>query len=437
MEYLSSGKILIVDLGLSEISEEELSDDLVSEKIGGAGITRYLYEQYHKEDPIILGTGLLTGTLYPASALSVITAKSPRTGKICHCPVTLKVGIELKYAGFDYVVIKGASEKPVYLWIHDGVADVSDAVDVWGKNVWETTDAWRKGLGDDLIQTMVIGEAGEAGCDFAQVCLNYWSGADRFGLGKLFGQKKLKGIAMRGMGLLEIADPEAFMDRCYEILDEVKAGAFSGKKGIIEICAAMGREDLKEWISPRIHRHSACFNTPYATNTFVFLDEDPKKLAEPESEAPGLLVSSPFGPLAFKLLGLSAEASCRLLRDCARYGIDPVAVAELAGKSGIKSEEEIRSSLEQLGGVVDIPGRGVFSPWCPAQPLFSDFGLSGDAWEWWEHRQAVAHVFGIHPIFAVMAPQLTEKNMLEMIRIGTGMEFSQETLDAVVSYVRS
>jgi aldehyde:ferredoxin oxidoreductase len=437
MEYLASGKILIVDLGTSEIREDELSDDLVSAKIGGAGITRYLYEQYHVDDPIILGTGLLTGTLYPASALALITARSPRTGNLCHCPVTLKVGVELKYAGFDYVVIKGVAGKPVYLWIHDGVADVSEAGDVWGKNVWETTDAWRKGLGDDLIQTMVIGEAGEAGSDVAQVCLNYWSGADRFGLGKLFGQKKLKGIAMRGMGLLEIADPEAFMDRCYEILDNVKAGAFSGKKGIMDICAALGLADMQEWISPRVHRHSACFNTPYATNTFVFLDEDPQQLAEPASEAPGVLISSPFAPVAFKHLGLSAEAAFRLLRDCARYGIDPVAAAELAGKSGIKREEDVRSSLARLGGSVDLPGKGVFSPWCPAQPLFSDFGISGDAREWWEHRQAVAHVFGIHPMIAVMAPQLTEESMLEMIDIGTGIKFTQDTLDAVVSYVRS
>lgn len=159
MEYLSSDKILIVDLTKSEVTEEDLSEELVKEKIGGSGITKYLYEQYEQEEPIIIGTGLLTGTLYPASAAGVLTAKSPRTGKIAHVPVTQKVAIELKYSGFDYVVIKGKSEKPVFLWLHDGVADISDASDVWGKDAWQTTDSWRKELGEDIIKTMVIGQA--------------------------------------------------------------------------------------------------------------------------------------------------------------------------------------------------------------------------------------------------------------------------------------
>ena len=77
MEYLESDKIGIVDLATGEIIEEELEDDLVLEKIGGAGITKYLYDRFADEDPIVLGTGLLTGTLIPGSASGVITAKSP------------------------------------------------------------------------------------------------------------------------------------------------------------------------------------------------------------------------------------------------------------------------------------------------------------------------------------------------------------------------
>ena len=96
MENLSADKVLVVDLGSSEITEDELSDDLVEEKIGGAAIAKQLYEEHADGDPIVIGTGLLTGTLFPASAAAVMTAKSPVSGKICHCPITLKVGLEIQ-----------------------------------------------------------------------------------------------------------------------------------------------------------------------------------------------------------------------------------------------------------------------------------------------------------------------------------------------------
>jgi len=100
MEYLSTDKILVIDLSAAQVEEEELDESLVQEKIGGIGITKYLYEKFVDDDPIVIGTGLLTGTTYPASAASQITAKSPVTGKICHCPVIYKLGVEIKYSGF-------------------------------------------------------------------------------------------------------------------------------------------------------------------------------------------------------------------------------------------------------------------------------------------------------------------------------------------------
>ena len=103
MDYLSTDKVLVIDLAASTVTETSLDEALVSEKIGGAGITRHLYDQYQGDDPVVIGTGLLTGTTCPASAAGVITAKSPVTGKICHCPVTYKVGIEIKFSGYDYI----------------------------------------------------------------------------------------------------------------------------------------------------------------------------------------------------------------------------------------------------------------------------------------------------------------------------------------------
>lgn len=436
MEYLSSDKILVVDLSTAEVTEEELSEDLVKEKIGGAGITSHLYEQYQSEDPVVIGTGILTGTLYPGSCAGVVTAKSPRTGKIAHAPVTQKVAIELKYSGFDYVIIKGSSKSPVFLWLHDGVADISDASDVWGKDTWQTTESWREELGEDIIQTMVIGPAGEQGHDFAQFILNYWPSGDRFGFGKVFGQKNLKGVALRGMGLLEVADPEAFLDRSLEILSEIKQSQLFGKKGLTDLLSAMGEDATKDWLSPLVHSHIACYNTPFATNTFVFLDEDPKQIKETAQSEPGTMLTDVGALLALKRAGYSAEDTCRILKACAKTGIDGFAVAECIQNLGQKSVEDITNSLLELTGDVPIEGQGVFSPWCPGRPLFEDFGLGSDAEamkDWWERRQAIAYIFGIHPIFAAMSPQISEATLLELVNLGTEFELSQEDLDTVVS----
>jgi len=424
MEYLSSNKIAIVDLGTSKIVQKGLDEDLGKENIGGAGITTALYEQYQNEDPIVLGTGLLTGTLAPASALGMITAKSPLTGKVCHAPLTLNAGMELKYSGFDYVVIKGNAPKPVYLWIHDGIADINDAKEIWGKDVWESTDSIRESMGDPLIQVLGIGKAGESGSDFAQVCINYWVSGDRWGFGKLFGQKKLKGAALRGMSLLEIADAEGFVQQCKELLSTLKTGAFSDKKGIAEIAVAIGEGDVPKWLAPLVHRHLSCFNTPFPTNTFVFLDEDPKLLKETEKKEPGFLITDLYGLLGFKKLGLSAADACALLRDCSKYGIDAVAVAELSQKAGKKKPDEIKKSFSGLKGSLESLGKGKFSPWCP------NFGLSANEWE---KKQAVAYIFGIHPIFALLSPELSEEKLIELANLGTGLGFTSETLDKVIA----
>src|SRR4030043_1888728 len=373
MEYLSTNKIVIIDLATSKITDRELDEDLVKGKIGGAGFTMALYEEYQNEDPIVLGTGLLTGTLAPGSALGMITAKSPLTGKVGHAPLTLYAGLELKYSGFDYVVIKGKSPKPVYLWIHDGVADISDAKEIWGKDVWASTDTIRELMGDSLIQVFAIGKAGESESDFAQVCINYWASGDRWGFGKLFGQKKLKGVALRGMSLLEVSDAEGFVQQCKELLSTLKTGAVAEKKGIADIAAAIGEGDIQKWLAPLFHRHSSCFNTPFPTSTFVFLDEDPKLLKESNKEEPGFLLTDVYGLLGFKKLGLSAADACALLRECARFGIDAVAVAELSQKGGKKKPDEIKKSFSGLKGPLENIGRGWFGPGCP------NFGLPAGA----------------------------------------------------------
>ncbi len=441
MDYLAADKILIIDLASGEITEDELAEDLVAKHIGGAGICKHLYQTYADQEPVVIGTGLLTGTLCPGSAAGIMTAKSPRTGQIAHAPITLKVAIELKYSGFDYLVIKGSSANPVLLWLHDGVADIMDASDVWGKDTWQTTDLWRQNLGEDIIQTMVIGQAGESGSSLAQIILNYWASADRFGFAGIFGQKRLKGMAMRGMGLLEIADPDGFVQKSLDLLTEIKKGPLAEKSGLAEIGVALGDSDFKDWLAPMVHRHSACFNTPYASNSFVFLDEDPSKKQLPDSTEPGFLLTDVQAVLDFKKLGLAAEDACRILKSCAQKGLDASGLAALAAENGWSARSDIEQALQKISTeAVNLSSQDVFSPWCPNQPIFGEFETGKDPEamkKWWERRQAVAYLFGIHPLFSVMSPEITEDALLELARLGTELDLDQDTLDRAVDYLQS
>ena len=92
--------------------------------------------------------------------------------------------------------------------------------------------------------------------------------------------------------------------------------------------------------------------------------------------------------------------------------------------------------LSGLSGDVTRPGNGVFSPWCPALPIFGEFDdAEEDVSAWWERRQAEAYIFGIHPMFAVMSPELDAEDMLETANVGTELDLEMEALDKAVDYL--
>jgi aldehyde:ferredoxin oxidoreductase len=439
MEYLSWNRIGIIDLTTGTIDEEELDDQLFATRIGGAGITKVLYERFENEDPIVIGTGYLTGSLVPGASLGVITAKSPLTGKMSHAPFALHVGAEMKYSGFDYLVVKGVSERPVYLWVRDGLIDIEDATKYWGLSAWEIIDSktgLRDALGDELIQFLNIGPAGEQGIDIAQVMVNCWASGDIWGFGKVFGRKKLKSLALRGMGLLEISSPEPFIQLCGEILGEWKGMPGSNKGGCIDFSASFG-EDLKEWAAPLVHRHVADSGCPYPMNTFLKHNEDPTLIKETPVEEPGILVTDLCGLLGFKDLGLSVPDCCRMLDFCTRFGVNAISAAKLLRMSNKKNGvEELKKALMSFSGPFPVPKNSPFSS-CSPPALFSDgFGVPSDRSrneDSWKRRQAVAYIFGIHPIFILMHSGLTEGKLLELTNLASGFEITLETLETVIS----
>ncbi len=225
------------------------------------------------------------------------------------------------------------------------------------------------------------------------------------------------------MGLLEISEPEAFVEDCAELIAAIRSNNNTQKQGIAAVSAALGEEDLSDWLSPLTHRHMACFNTPVATNTFLFTDEDPALLEETTVTEPGFLFTDIFPLVVLKKAGLSAKDAGLVLKACAKYGIDGAAVAELSAKSGLTSPEEIEKTFPDLKGPVESTGKSVFSPWAA---MGQDINAN------WERRQAVAYILGLHPIWLQMATDLTEKKLLDLAGLGTEMEFTPDTLDEVI-----
>jgi len=185
----------------------------VRKYLGGRGLAaRWLYERVPAgadplgpENILIFGTGTLTGTSAPSSGRSSVTTKGPATKLYLKVSVGGHLGAEIKYAGYDYVMIHGVSPKPVYLWIKNDQIELRDASHLWGKGTRETDDLIKEELGDPSIQTGVIGPAGENKVKFACLMVSRYNAAARGGVGAVFGSKNLKGMACRGTGGLRPA----------------------------------------------------------------------------------------------------------------------------------------------------------------------------------------------------------------------------------------
>ncbi len=215
-----SGTLLRVDLTSGKVVKQICLNHLIRNYLGGSGIiARILYDEVKPKtdafDPtnrLIFAVGPLSGTLWPQSGRVEIGAKSPLTGIYGDTSSGGDVGPEIKFAGYDGIIIQGRSSKPVYLWIDDDKIELRDAKDLWGKGVIETEEIVREELGDPTIKLASIGIAGENLVRFASIMCSTMRAAARAGIGAVMGSKKLKAIAIRGSKDVEIAHFDEFVD---------------------------------------------------------------------------------------------------------------------------------------------------------------------------------------------------------------------------------
>lgn len=224
-----AGKILWVDLTTEEY--EILSTaDYVKEFLGGVGLNWWLLYKgvkpwvtpYEPANLLLYGTGLLVGTLVPCATRFTVDSKNPFTNGIASSNSGGHFSAELKYAGYDHIVFRGRARRPVYLCLDDDRIVIKDASHLWGRTTYETNDLIKEELKDQDFQVSCIGPAGENLVRSACIVTNRARAAGKCGLGAVMGSKNLKGIAVRGSGVIEVQNPEKFMELVEEGWEKIK-----------------------------------------------------------------------------------------------------------------------------------------------------------------------------------------------------------------------
>jgi aldehyde:ferredoxin oxidoreductase len=215
--YGWTGTILRVNLTNGKVSRESTDPQLAKMFIGARGLAgKYIYDEVDpKTDPLgpdnklIFAPGPFTGTYAPSAGRYDVVCKGPLNGVIAASNSGGTFGAEMKYAGYDMVILEGKAPKPVYLWIRDDKIEIRDASHLWGQLVPETTDMVRAETDEDA-KVACIGPAGEKLVLFACILNEMGRAAGRTGVGAVMGSKNLKAIAVLGSGSVKVADSEKF-----------------------------------------------------------------------------------------------------------------------------------------------------------------------------------------------------------------------------------
>lgn len=230
--YGTTERLLRVNLSSGKITVEKLDEDTIKTFIGGKCLgAKILFEELEPgidplspENKLIFATGPLTGAPFPGNSRYVVMGKSPLTGGWGESHAAGHFGPELKYAGFDALIVEGKADKPVYIWVRDGDAEIRDAGKLWGRVIGEVQEEIRRELGDNKARVAAIGPGAENLVRYASIISDLHCAAGRCGLGTVMASKKLKAVAVRGHSKVSIADEEKFRSLLKRAREEAMAG---------------------------------------------------------------------------------------------------------------------------------------------------------------------------------------------------------------------
>ncbi|MCP4197560.1 MAG: aldehyde ferredoxin oxidoreductase family protein [Proteobacteria bacterium] len=355
------GKLLFVDLSSGEVKEEDLAEELCDKYIGGYGIGAKIIYDRQKGGVDALGpdnifgvmTSPLTGTPVPATSRFTIMAKSPLTGGWGDANSGGYFGPFLKFAGYDGVFIKGASDKPVSVVIQDGKTEIVDASELWGKDTVATDDILREKYGKNS-ESIAIGPGGERLSLISGIMTKKGSAAARSGLGAVMGAKKLKSVTViKGDHKTPIADEAAMKKLRKEFVAELKQVKLVGldyfelfhkygTSGAISMLIKRGSTPVKNWggvaavdfpaadgITPETsianqEKNEGCWRCPIACKGVM--KKGTKYAYEPGTRRPEYESIGAFGP---NCLNGDMESVIMCNDICNRYGLDTISAGSI------------------------------------------------------------------------------------------------------------
>ena len=258
------GMILRVDLTNGKVSKEHLNEKFARKFFGGRCLgAKILFDELAPRiDPlgpknkIVFAVGPIVGAPFIGNSRYVVMAKSPLTGVWGESNSAGFFGPELKFAGYDAVIIEGRAEVPVYLWINNDDVEIRGASHFWGKTTGDTISSILNEVGDDKTRVACIGMAGEKLVKYACVVSDFHHVAGRTGMGAVMGSKNLKAVGVRGTKKIEIADEKEFFKLAKRIHDEVwdrggKLMYLHGTTGYLDETDASGRLPTKAFLKCR------------------------------------------------------------------------------------------------------------------------------------------------------------------------------------------
>jgi len=341
--YLRNGKIGVIDLETGESSEEEM----ISDSASSIRVSRDLLDKFGPES-MVLGTGLLTGSLIPASCAGTIVAGKKTM------PLLGYAGIELKLSGFDFLVVNGRASKTGYVWARDGIVEFVELASAARINSWQRTDKIRADQGDSKIQVVSAGPWCDAVNPASQLIIDHWGGEDKVGMGAEFGKRNLTAVAFRGMGELEVAEPETHFSKCVSLIRN-HLSKLGPNMGLSSYYEGARKEDF----ASLVHRSVGCYGCPFPCRTFVKTEEDPKEMRLMHREPGYLHYDIPALARAAEL-GLSALDAARVFVRCAQAGAEPVAVLNACSAKRDRVDANMIERLMVTPTEIEVSFKGNF-----------------------------------------------------------------------------
>ncbi|MBW1999401.1 MAG: aldehyde ferredoxin oxidoreductase family protein [Deltaproteobacteria bacterium] len=225
---MDPGRLVKIDLEKGIVDHQVIPDEVIRDFCGGRGLNMRLLSPHllrpgdplAPDNPIVFSPGLLCGLPSLGSRMS-ISSRSPETGHLGDSNMGGELGVEMKAAGIDALMVVGRSNSPVYILIQDDRVEIRDARHLWGNDPVETQKHIRSELQDERVRIATIGIAGENRVRFAGVRTGLKNMAGRTGMGAVMGSKKLKAVAVRGTRDIQPRDPRGYLAFYREVYDGI------------------------------------------------------------------------------------------------------------------------------------------------------------------------------------------------------------------------